>query len=195
MKAKETLEKVRTLLGIQVKFAQEKLDNGTILESESFEQGQEIFVVNEDERIPLPQGEYQMEDGKILVIAEDGIIGDIKEAGAQEEEPAEDVEQKEEVEMEQETKEPKKIVKSISEEMFFSTIETLTQKIEALELALQPKEEVEEVVEEKVEMSATEPKETISANPEVENRRRVIRHSSQRRKSAIDRVFEKLGNK
>lgn len=192
MKAKETLEKVRTLLGIQVKFAQEKLDNGTILESESFEQGQEIFVVNEDERIPLPQGEYQMEDGKILVIAEDGIIGDIKEAGAQEEEPAEDVEQKEEVEMEQETKEPKKIVKSISEEMFFSTIETLTQKIEALELALQPKEEVEEV---KVEMSAEEPKETISANPEVENRRRVIRHSSQRRKSAIDRVFEKLGNK
>ena len=193
MKAKETLEKVRTLLGIQVKFAQEKLDNGTILESESFEQGQEIFVVNEDERIPLPQGEYQMEDGKILVIAEDGIIGEIKEnSGEEEEQPAEEVEQKEEVEMEQETKEPKKVVKSISEEVFFSTIESLTQKIEALELALQPKEEVEEV---KVEMSAEEPKETISANPEVENRRRVIRHSSQRRKSAIDRVFEKLGNK
>lgn len=190
MKAKETLEKVRTLLGIQVKFAQEKLDNGTILESESFEQGQDIFVVNEDERIPLPQGEYQMEDGKILVIAEEGIIGEIKEnSGEEEEQPAEEVEQKEEVEMEQETKEPKKVVKSISEEVFFSTIESLTQKIEALELALQPKEEV------KVEMSAEEPKETISANPEVENRRRVIKHSSQRRKSAIDRVFEKLGNK
>ena len=115
-----------------------------------------------------------MEDGKILVVAEDGIIGEIKEnSGEEEEKPAEEVEQKEEVEMEQETKEPKKIVKSISEEMFFSTIETLTQKIEALELALQPKEEVEEVIEEKVEMSAEEPKETISANPEVENRRRV----------------------
>ena len=193
MKATETLNKVRAMLGIQVKFEQAKLDNGTILESENFAQGDEVFVVNEDERIPVPKGEYNMEDGKILVVAEDGIVGEIKEAEAQEEEAEAEVEQKEEVEMEQETKEPKKVVKSISEEVFFSTIETLTKKIEALELALQPKEEVEEV-EEKVEMSA-EPKETISHNPETETIKRGFRMSPQKRITTQDRVFRKLANK
>ncbi len=191
MKATETLNKVRAMLGIQVKFEQAKLDNGTILESENFAQGDEVFVVNEDERIPVPKGEYNMEDGKILVVAEDGIVGEIKEAA--QEEAEEEVEQKEEVEMEQETKEPKKVVKSISEEVFFSTIETLTKKIEALELALQPKEEVEEV-EEKVEMSA-EPKETISHNPETETIKRGFRMSPQKRITTQDRVFRKLANK
>ena len=130
-----------------------------------------------------------MEDGKILVVAEDGIVGEIKEAEAQEEEA--EVEQKEEVEMEQETKEPKKVVKSISEEVFFSTIEQLTKKIEALELALQPKEEE---VEEKVEMSA-EPKQTISHNPETETIKRGFRMSPQKRVTTQDRVFRKLANK
>ena len=191
MKATETLNKVRAMLGIQVKFEQAKLDNGTILESEAFAQGDEVFVVNEDERIPVPKGEYAMEDGKVLVVAEDGIVGEIKEAEAQEE-AEEEVEQKEEVEMEQETKEPKKVVKSISEEVFFSTIETLTKKIEELELALQPKQEVE--VEEKVEMSA-EPKETISHNPETETIKRGFRMSPQKRITTQDRVFRKLANK
>ena len=191
MKATETLNKVRAMLGVQVKFEQAKLDNGTILESEAFAQGDEVFIVNEDERIPVPKGEYAMEDGKILVVAEDGIVGEIKEAEAQEEEA--EVEQKEEVEMEQETKEPKKVVKSISEEVFFSTIETLTKKIEELELALQPKEEVEEV-EEKVEMSA-EPKQTISHNPETETIKRGFRMSPQKRITTQDRVFRKLANK
>ena len=57
MKATETLNKVRAMLGIQVKFEQAKLDTGTILESEAFAQGDEVFVVNEDERIPVPKGE------------------------------------------------------------------------------------------------------------------------------------------
>ncbi len=191
MKANETLNKVRAMLGIQVKFEQAKLENGTVLEAEAFEAGQEIFVVNEEERIPVPQGEYNMEDGRILVVAEDGIIGEIKEAEAQEEEQEAEVEQKEEVEMEQETKEPKKVVKSISEEVFFSTIEQLTKKIEALELALQPKEEE---VEEKVEMSA-EPKQTISHNPETETIKRGFRMSPQKRVTTQDRVFRKLSNK
>jgi hypothetical protein len=90
--------------------------------------------------------------------------------------------------MEQETKEPKKVVKSISEEVFFSTIESLTKKIEELELALQPKEEVKEE-EPKVEMSA-EPKQTISHNPEVEQKKRVFRYSPQRRVTTQDRVFK-----
>ena len=42
MNTKETLNKVRTLLGIEVKLEQMKLDNGAILEAEVFEVGAEI---------------------------------------------------------------------------------------------------------------------------------------------------------
>ena len=95
MKSTEILDKIKTFLGEEkieetqletqeeVKLAQAKLDNGTILEAEAFEAGNEIFIVTEDERVAVPVGEYQMEDGNILVVSEEGIIGEIK---AQEEE-------------------------------------------------------------------------------------------------------------
>ena len=69
-----------------VELAQAKLDNGTVLEAESFEAGQPIFIVSEEDRIAVPVGEYQMEDGRILVVAEEGVIGEIKEAAVEEEE-------------------------------------------------------------------------------------------------------------
>ena len=75
-----------------VELAQAKLDNGTVLEAESFEAGQPIFIVSEEDRIAVPVGEYQMEDGRILVVAEEGVIGEIKEATAEVEEEAPSVE-------------------------------------------------------------------------------------------------------
>jgi hypothetical protein len=75
-----------------VELAQAKLDNGTVLEAESFEAGQPIFIVSEEDRIAVPVGEYQMEDGRILVVAEEGVIGEIKEAAAEVEEEAPEVE-------------------------------------------------------------------------------------------------------
>ena len=68
-----------------VELATEKLDNGTVLEAESFEAGQPVFIVQEDERVPLPVGEYEFA-GKMLVVAEEGIIGEIKEGAMEEEE-------------------------------------------------------------------------------------------------------------
>ena len=87
MNTKETLNKVRTLLGIEVKLEQMKLDNGAILEAEVFEVGAEVFVVADDERVALPIGEYVAEDGSTIVVLEEGVIGEIKEAGAEEEAP------------------------------------------------------------------------------------------------------------
>ena len=58
-----------------VELAQANLDNGTVLEAESFEAGQPIFIVSEEDRIAVPVGEYQMEDGRILVVVEEGVIG------------------------------------------------------------------------------------------------------------------------
>jgi hypothetical protein len=56
------------------------LENGTVLEAESFEAGQEVFILTDDEKVALPVGEYELEDGMILVVAEEGLIAEIKEA-------------------------------------------------------------------------------------------------------------------
>ena len=100
-----------------VELAQAKLDNGTVLEAESFEAGQPIFIVSEEDRIAVPVGEYQMEDGRILVVAEEGVIGEIKEAAAEvEEEPSVEIEVEAAVEPTMEEK-IREVVMPILEEM------------------------------------------------------------------------------
>jgi len=75
------INQIKTLLGMEVKLETMKLSDGvTVLEAEMFEAGNEVFVVTEDEqKIALPIGEYELEDGRILVVVEEGIISEIKE--------------------------------------------------------------------------------------------------------------------
>jgi len=185
MNTKETLNKVRTLLGIEVKFEQMKLDNGAVLEAEVFEAGAEIFVVADEERVAVPVGEYQTEDGKIIVVAEEGIIAEVKDA--EEEAPVEEEAVSEEVveeEMATEQATPKKVVKSISEETFFSEIEKLRNEINELKLS---KTEIKEV---KVELSEVE---GISHNPEAVTEKKELNLYSQKGKSTVQsRIFNKL---
>ena len=196
MNTNQTLNKVRTLLGIEVKLEQMKLDNGAVLEAEAFEVGAEIFVVADEERVAVPVGEYEA-DGKIIVIEEEGIISEIKEAGAEEEAPEEEVveeeaksEEVEEEELSTETASPKKIVKSITEEMFFSEIEKLRNEINELKLA---KVEVEEVEEVSVELSAEPEVEGISHNPENLTEKKELNLYSQKGKNnTINRIFNTL---
>ena len=196
MNTNQTLNKVRTLLGIEVKLEQMKLDNGAILEAEAFEAGAEIFVVADEERVAVPVGEYEA-DGKIIVIEEEGIISEIKEAGAEEEAPEEEVveeeaksEEVEEEELSTETASPKKIVKSITEEMFFSEIEKLRNEINELKLS---KVEVEEVEEVSVELSAEPEVEGISHNPENLTEKKELNLYSQKGKNnTINRIFNTL---
>ena len=188
MNTKETLNKVRTLLGIEVKLEQMKLDNGAILEAEVFEVGAEIFVVADEERVAVPVGEYIAEDGSTIVVAEEGVIGEIKEAG--EEAPAEEEAPVEEEVVEEdlsETATPKKVVESISKETFFSEIEKLRNEINELKLS----KEVEEV---SVELSVDEV-EGISHNPENETSKKELNLYSQKGKNnTINRIFNKLNN-
>lgn len=195
------LNKARVLLGLEVKLEQMKLDNGAILEAEVFEAGAEIFVVADDERVAVPVGEYEVE-GKTIIVSEEGIIGEIKEAGAEEEEaPAEtEAEEVEEEELSTETASPKKIVKSISEEMFFSEIEKLRTEINELKLSKTEvvAEEVqvelsEEVKEDKVELSAEEV-EGITHTPEnLSNKKELNLYSQKGNKNTTrNRIFNKL---
>ena len=203
MNTKDTLNKVRAVLGIEVKLEQMKLENGAILEAEKFEAGAEIFVVADEERVAMPVGEYETEDGKMIIVSEEGIIAEIKEVEAKEEETQE-TEAKEEVveeeELSTETASPKKIVKSISEEMFFSEIEKLRTEINELKLSKTEvvAEEVvvelsEEVKEEKVELSAEEV-EGISHNPEnVSDKKELNLYSQKGNKNTLrSRIFNKI---
>ena len=201
MSAKNQINKIKTLLGLEVKLEQMALDNGTVLEAEAFESGAEIFIVNEDERIPVPMGEYKLEDGMVLIIAEDGIIGEIKEAVAEEvaEEVAEDVAEEVEVEAEAETGSPKKVVESITKEMFFSEIEKLRNEIAELKAAkLEVKEEVElsaDVVEQTIEVELSEETKPLKHNPEGNvQKKNLTKFSSKKPQTTKDVVFSKLFN-
>jgi hypothetical protein len=196
MSAKTQINKIKTLLGLEIKLEQMKLENGTILEAEAFEAGAEIFIVNEEDRIAVPMGEYMLEDGKVLIIAEDGIIGEIKEMEAPAEEAAPEAEV--EVEAEAETSTPKKVVESITKEMFFSEIEKLRNEIAELKAAkVEVKEEVElsaGVKEVAVELSAGEAQ-PLKHNPEGAVEKKQTNLFAQKApKTTRDLVFSKLFN-
>lgn len=193
------LNKARVLLGLEVKLEQMKLDNGAILEAEVFEAGAEVFVVADEERVAVPVGEYEVEGGMIIVVSEEGIIGEIKEAVAEEEAPAEEtVEEVEEEELSTETASPKKIVKSISEEMFFSEIEKLRTEINELKLSktevvAEEVVELSEVKEDKVELSAEEV-EGITHTPENLSDKKELNLYSQKgnKNTTRNRIFNKI---
>ena len=188
MNTKETLNKVRTLLGMEVKLEQMTLDNGAVLEAEVFEQGAEVFVVADEERVPAPVGEHKAEDNVVIVIEEEGVISDIKKAESEEEAPAQEEEVVEE-EMSTEAATPKKVVESVSKETFFSEIEKLRNEINELKLS---KVEVKEVEEVSVELSEEDVK-GITHTPENKTQERELHLFSQRRKQSLkDRVFKEL---
>jgi len=206
MNTKDTLNKVRAVLGIEVKLEQMKLENGAILEAEKFEAGAEIFVVADEERVAMPVGEYETEDGMMIIVSEEGIIAEIKEAEAKEEEEAveeaveeTEAEEVEEEELSTETASPKKIVKSISEEMFFSEIEKLRTEINELKLsktevvAEEVVVELSEVKEDKVELSAEEV-EGITHTPENLSDKKELNLYSQKgnKNTTRSRIFNKI---
>ena len=175
------INQIKTLLSMEVKLAQMKLDNGTLLEAEVFEAGQPVFIINEEDRIALPVGEYILEDGMILVVSEEGIIAEIKEAVVEEEAPEAEVEV--EVEAQAEPATPKRIVESVSKEMFFAEIEKLRTEIAELK-------SVKEVVKE--ELSSDVVVESLTHSPEITNEVKFNQFSKSREMSTLDRVFAKL---
>lgn len=189
MNTNQILNKVRVLLGMEVKLETMKLMDGvTVLEAEAFEPEMEVFVVTEDEqKIPVPVGEYEMEDGRILVVEVEGIVKEVKEKMEEKEEEEVEVEAPEvEVEANEATAPtPKKTIESVVKESFFSEIEALKKENETLKAELSKLNKVEEV-----ELSE-EPK-PISFNPENVNPIEKVRIASKRERSIMDSVLEKL---
>jgi hypothetical protein len=198
---KNVINQIKELLGMEVKLATMKLSDGvTILEAEVFEAGAEVFVVAEDQKIALPVGEYELEDGKILVVSEEGMIAEIKEMEAEVEEEVQP-EAEVEVEVEAEAEAPrdiKKTVESIVKETFFSEMEALKTENEELKAKLEmfskvePTAEVvtEEVIAEtKVELEEVTP---IVFNPENVNKSEGLKFATKRTRSTMDSILEKI---
>jgi hypothetical protein len=193
MNTNQILNKVRTLLGMEVKLEQMKLADGvTVIEAESFEPEMEVFVVTEDEqKIPLPVGEYEMEDGRILVIENEGIVKEVKEKMEEEvevEEPETETEIEVEAEKETAVATPKKTIESVVKESFFSEIEALKAENETLKAELSKLNKVEE----KTEVELSEEPKPISFNPENTNPVERIKLASKRERSIMDTILEKL---
>lgn len=121
MKANSILNRILAELASvrEVKFATMNLENGAVLEAEAFEAGNEVFVVSGEDRVPAPVGEHKLEDGRILVVVEEGMIAEIKEA---EGEPAVEVE----VEMQSEE------AVAVAEEVAAEAVSEVAQEVVAV---------------------------------------------------------------
>lgn len=180
------VNQIKELLGMEVKLAQMKLQDGiTIIEAEAFEPEMAVFIVNGEEKVPMPVGEYMLEDGNVLKVEVEGVIASIEMP--EEEAPEVEVEvetTKKEEEMATEAATPKRVVESVTKEMFFSEIEKLRAEIAELKLS---KTEVVEAVE-----LSNDNIEVLSHNPDATNEVKLNLYSRKRNATTLDVVLSKL---
>ena len=197
MKNSTLLQHIKSLLSKEINLEQMLMGDGvTKIEAETFEAGKEVFVVTEDEqKIAVPVGEYELEDGRILVVVEEGIISEVKEK----EEEVEEVEEetKEEVtepmpeeEMSAPVSTPKKTIESIVKETFFSEMEKLKEENELLKAELAKLSKVNETATEATELSETP--EPIAFNPENEAKADFVKIGAKAPRGIMDSVLNKM---
>lgn len=199
MNEKSILNKVRTLLGLEVKLETMKLSDGvSMLEADAFEVGQPVFILTEDEqRIPLPVGEYELEDMRVLVVIEEGVIADVREAAEPEVEVEIEAPEAEAPVVEEEVAAsadatPKKVIESIVKESFFSEIEALKKENEELKAKLSA--QTPEVAEEVAPVELSEEPKPISFNPENTTATDVFKFASKRNATTMDTVLSRISN-
>lgn len=205
MEYKNKLNKIKAVLSMEVKLAQMKLEDGiTIIEAESFEPDYSVGIVTADGIVPLPVGEYKLEDGNILVIEMEGVIKEIKPEAEEEVMPEGDHPQAEagepapeEVtapEMSAEEPKAKRIVESISKETFFAEIEKLRQEFSLIKQENEALKAENESL--KVEMSSIEAgAEPLAHNPEAGVAPKSFRISKNKTASIEDSVFNRIFSK
>lgn len=186
MDFRNKLNQIKVILGLQVNLAQMKLEDGvTTVEAEEFAPEYSIGIVQEEGIVPMPVGEYTLEDGRVLVVAQEGIIAEVKDA----EMPAEDGNVEVEVEAEKEAAPaPKRIVESVSKETFFEEIEKIraefTSQIETLKA---------EKAELEVKLSEQKPA-PIVHNPESGTERKLQFKFAKNEKNTIKNSVQKYLN-
>ena len=190
MKANSILNRILAELSSirEVKFEQMTLENGAVLEAESFEAGNEVFVVSGDDRVAAPVGEHLLADGRILVIEEEGVVAEIKEAA---EEAAEEVEAQAEeptelaeMEVVEEAPAVVAVIEKVLEE-----IAMMREEMKGMREEMGGYAKKEEMAAVKAELSAAPAAKAIKHNPET---KQVQKMSSNRPEKTIDRVLARM---
>ena len=193
------LNQIKTLLNIEVKLEELKLENGTVVEAESFEKGKEIFIKTDDEKVAMPVGEYILEDSRLLVVEEEGIIADMRDVS--DEVPQKEGEDGEEItedlEDDEEMRDDGKEAAVDDWAGMEKRIKNLEDAVSDLKSRFSDKEEMDEdgkglksrtVKEEFSEEAAVQP---IKHSPEIKQvEKRVFAKSKTR--TTLDRVLNKL---
>lgn len=144
--------------------AEVTLENGTVVYTDDeFVVGAEAYIINDEgERISVPAGDYELNDGRLLVIGEGGAIEEIKGAEEPAEEPV-----AEEARVEQSADEPE-----ATEEVTEEATEELEVEVELEdedeEKMYVTRDEVEEMIRAAFEALKEDDKEEMSdVNPEA----------------------------
>lgn len=192
MEKTKMLNQIRTLLNIDVVLEEQKLENGTLVTAESFVKGSEIFIVTDDEKVAMPVGEYILEDGRLVVVEEEGIIADVREVS--DEVPAKEETTEDLADETIETEVPEEVVQEV-EAIVEAVVEVIAPVIEEV------KEEVAELKKQFSEMkNYKEDKENLSAarkpikhNPEAKTpQKKQVQFAKGQFNTTLDRVLNKL---
>ena len=190
---KSKLNQIKELLNIQVKLEEMKLENGTVVSADSFEKDSEIFIVTDDEKVAMPVGEYLLEDGRLIVVSEEGLIADVRDV-------ADDVPAKEDEEGEE-------ITSDLADEDNYVTKDDYRQmevKIQNLEDAIadlkgDKESKMEDVQEEEMSEEQTNVLKSRTVKEEFsEASAKPIKHnpetvSEQKKKVEFTKAFNKFG--
>ena len=143
----------------------------------ALEEGAKVVAMDGEIPVPLPVEEYELSDGRILVVTKAGVIAKIKEA-TNEEEVIEELDKEAAPEVSEKQKEAKRVIESIVTEKVFALEEKFKKQIEDLTTALsEEKKERVEFSKESLELISkigNEPKEEPKQNKRLDfsNKRR-----------------------
>jgi len=180
MKKTEFLTYLKDLLMAEVKLEQMQIGDGAIIEAEVFEAGYEVVVVNGEERFPLGVGEYDLGDGRMLIVEQEGVIAEIKAVESPEEETAEAPTEMAEEEM------------PVTRAEFMEALKMIEALQDALDAMKNPEVETE------VEMEETKLSEqtlSFKHSPEKVNEVKPLKLSKSNKSDTQSRVFGMLFNK
>ena len=195
----------------EIELATMKLANGATIEASEFVEGAEVHLLTDDGKVPLPVGEYELEDGKILVVGEVGKIGKIhmesipeaEEEGYKDgiadakEDIREDVDSTNLTDEAQETdlaehpeKDKKEEMEYVSKEEFESKIEEIKEMVSKVEAKLNEGKEEDGAFVVKEELQETQ---LFKHNPNADTKQRKFKLGENRKaNSTMDRIMERI---
>ncbi len=156
---------------VEVELGSVALADGSIIlmfEGEMLEVGGSVWVEGENgERIPAPVGEHPLENGQVLVIAEEGIAGEIREAQAEVEEELSEPEAPQAPSASQATEDIKSAIKSVLIKYAEEQDAKIDEKLKAFETKFSAIEkENKDLKEEVIKLGEQPVSEPIKARPE-----------------------------